>query len=185
MSSVTIFGQAPTVAEELVSVPKSMLSKEQLRQVEVNNIMENISNPEEYNSIMAYGRAVGVAISDGLSAVVDQADRFGSTNVGQFTMYIIAFKVIGAKLIAIVGGLFFWIFGMAILIYIRKKLVTPIRVVKVNEGLFKRKEYEILPSMLDEWYEKRNYRDSLNPIAVNTLLMGVLTLMCFIAVVLV
>lgn len=75
--------------QEMVSVPKSMLTQQQLTQVKVEEQVETIS---KYAGL---GREVGEAINGGLSAVTTHTAAFAKTEVGQFTMFIIAWKVLG------------------------------------------------------------------------------------------
>ena len=62
------------------------------------------------------GGEIGTAVKEGLSAVVDVADKFGSTDVGKFTMTLIAWKVMGKDVIRIILGLLF-IFVVTVIIF--------------------------------------------------------------------
>ena len=42
-----------------------------------------------------------------LNAVVDVSEKFGNTKVGTFTMYLIAWKVVGVDITRIILGLLF------------------------------------------------------------------------------
>jgi hypothetical protein len=79
------------------------IAKVQAQQV-TNQVVEQVST---YSKIAGIGKEVGIAVKEGLLAVVDVADKFGGTNVGKFTMTMIAWKIIGKDIFRIVIGLVF------------------------------------------------------------------------------
>lgn len=167
-----------------------MLSQKQLDELASkkidNRVTEMLDNmPDDYNEIMAYGKTIGVAIREGLSAVVDEADHFSNTNVGQFTMYLIAFKVFGEQVLKLAVVIMFWLISLVVLLYMRRRLLKPSKVLVSTEGFFSKKEYKIGPSPLDLWFEKRDITDNLTPLTTNTLLIAILSVMCFIALILI
>ena len=87
------------------------------------------------------GRETGVAVSAGLNAVVDVAEKFGETNVGQITVALIVWRVAGADIVLIVMGLMSITIGIWFMIYWskRRKQVTKWTHVPVLGGLWSRR----------------------------------------------
>lgn len=84
--------------EEVVSVPKSILTKEQAGKLAEYNFAKKV---ETYGKWVGVGHEVGVAVNEGLSAVTTQANSFASTPVGKWTMAVIVFKVVGKDIIGL------------------------------------------------------------------------------------
>ena len=100
---------------------------------------------DTYGKWVGVGGEVGAAVREGLDAVVDVADKFGKTDVGKFTMYMVAWKVIGKDLVRIVLGIIFIIGFTWFLIYSFKTTCLDRRVVLRNPGFMKYpKEYKII-----------------------------------------
>lgn len=108
---------------------------------------------KQYGDWVGVGGEVGQAIEEGLTAVVDVADKFGKTDVGKFTMVLIAWKVMGKDIIKIILGLLF--FGVLVFMlsrYYRRTIADRrILVKRTPQGVWKRdiKEYEVVESSLD------------------------------------
>ena len=85
-----IYAQSQTVDNRVV-VDKSILTPDQLAKLQAdaltNQVVEQVST---YSKIAGVGKEVGIAVREGLTAVVDIADKFGGTDVGKFTMVMIA-----------------------------------------------------------------------------------------------
>ena len=100
--------QTTTTPDNRVVVDKSILTPDQIAKVQAqqvtNQVVEQVST---YSKIAGIGKEVGIAVKEGLLAVVDVADKFGGTNVGKFTMTMIAWKIIGKDIFRIVIGLVF------------------------------------------------------------------------------
>lgn len=104
---------------------------------------------ETYGNWVGVGGEIGTAIEEGLSAVVGVADKFGKTDVGKFTLVMVAWKVIGKDIIRIVLGFIFLIIFTWLLIYSFKKTCVETKVLIKNEnpGFFKYpkiKEWKII-----------------------------------------
>jgi hypothetical protein len=56
---------------------------------------------------VAVGKEIGIGVKESLMAVVDVADKFGGTRVGNFTMLMVAWKILYKDLIRILLGLIF------------------------------------------------------------------------------
>ena len=101
---------AQEVMPEMIYVNKNDLTVEQQLKItaeqEAKLLEQRIST---YGNWAGVGKEVGIAVSEGLNAVVDVADKFGGTNVGRFTMVLVAWKVVGRDLVRIAIGLLFYV----------------------------------------------------------------------------
>lgn len=87
--------------------PTSYMTPEQLAKYEADiRVAELQKKLDIYGNWVGVGGEVGTAVREGLNAVVDVADKFGKTDVGRFTMILVAWKVIGKDIMRIVLGFF-------------------------------------------------------------------------------
>jgi hypothetical protein len=100
------YSQNQPAPQETVTIPKSELTSDQLKKIEMDNQIEKI---KQYGEWVGVGKEVGVAVREGLTAVVDVADKFGNTDVGKFTMIMVAWKILGEDIIKIILGIAFLI----------------------------------------------------------------------------
>jgi hypothetical protein len=142
--------QAQTQPTKQVGDPTTYMTGEQLAKYYSDiKIAELEKKLETYGNWVGVGGEVGTAIKEGLTAVVDVADHFGSTDVGKFTMILVAWKVIGKDIVRIVLGLIFIAVFTWLLIYSFKRTCVERRILvkKSNPGFMKYpkvKEYEII-----------------------------------------
>jgi hypothetical protein len=132
--------------------PAQIASYEAQAQIEKANaeIAKLERKLETYGKWVGVGGEIGQAVKDGLTSVVDVADKFGSTNVGRFTMIMIAWKVMGKEVVQIILGLLFFITFLTTLILIFRRIVLPRRIKIENPGFFKYpKKYELVKTELD------------------------------------
>lgn len=152
---VTITTQAQTTTPEKVGDPTSYMTPEQLAKyhsdMEVAALQKKL---ETYGNWVGVGGEVGEAVRSGLEAVVDVADQFGQTDVGKFTLVLVAWKVMGKDTIRILLGFIFialvtWIFMRVYRnTYHTKRVLTE----RIPNGWFRRatKKYSLIePDM--EW----------------------------------
>ena len=57
-----------------------------------------------YGKWVGIGKEVGVAVNESLGALTSTADDFSKTNVGKFTMVLVAYKVLGTDMIQLIFG---------------------------------------------------------------------------------
>ena len=117
-------------SEQLVTVPKRYVSTEGLN--------HQASQPAASQWI-GVGREIGVATREGLNAVVDTAEKFGSTKVGTFVMVMIAWKIMAKDVLGIVLGIPLLLGGIALWMWAMKRLFFGYRVLAKHDG--KVKEY--------------------------------------------
>lgn len=117
--------QAVKDGDQIVSVPKKYVSSEGLNyQAEATPVGKWIG----------MGREIGIATREGLNAVVDTAEKFGTTKVGTFVMIMVAWSIMGKSVFGIIlgiplliGGVLLWMWGM-------KRVFFGYRVLEKKEG---------------------------------------------------
>ncbi len=140
------------VQDQKITVRQSDLTPDQLAKIKLQEANDELQKKvDTYGKWIGVGGEIGTAVKDGLNAVVDVADKFGSTNVGKFTMTMIAWKVIGKDIVKIILGLIFFITYTWVLIYSYKRTCTARRVLLSNPGFMKYpKTYQIVESKFED-----------------------------------
>jgi len=99
--------------QEKIVVNVDDLTPEQLQKIKETERLKTMNEKiETYGKWVGVGNEVGVAIKEGLSAVSDVAIKFSDSNVGKFTMVLIAWKVVGKDIVRILLGIIFIIFSV-------------------------------------------------------------------------
>lgn len=115
----------------LVTVPRKYVSTEGLTH----------AKDEPVSKWIGFGREIGEATKEGLSAVVDQAERFGTTRVGNFVMLMVAWRILGHDLLRVVLGVPLYLFGVGIWIWSYRRFFMTRRVLVKEDKANKTKEY--------------------------------------------
>ena len=68
------------------------------------NLKNGKTELESYAEYIGVGKEIGIAISEGLKAVVNEAEHFSETNVGLYTMALIAWAIVGQDIVQIMIG---------------------------------------------------------------------------------
>ena len=112
--AVPVFAQQTTqqTVEETVVVKKSDLTAEQLAKVQHQEVVDKLGAYKEYAEM---GRGVGLAVGESLKAVKDVAVDLSNTNVGKFTMFLIAWKVMAKDVIGMGDVVFGYMVGIPLL----------------------------------------------------------------------
>lgn len=133
-----------------VGDPTTYMTPEQLAKYNADiRVAELEKKLEVYGKWVGVGGEVGTAIREGLDAVVDVSDKFGKTDVGKYTMILVAWKVIGKDIVRIILG-FIFIFIMTLLfikVYNNTFRAKKILIENSNPGFLrypKVKKYEIV-----------------------------------------
>jgi hypothetical protein len=104
--------------EKMVTVPESSLTDKQKADAVQRDMSDRV---QQYGKWVGIGREVGDAVNEGMNAVNVQANNFARTPVGEWTMFVIVFKVIGARLIRYCVGLGMFIVGIPIWMWSYRK----------------------------------------------------------------
>ena len=126
--SVSVFAQQKSDdADQVVTVPKKYVSAEGLsHQVE--------SAPQKVSQWIGVGQEIGIATREGLNAVVDTAEKFGTTKVGTFVMVMIAWKIMAKEVLGVILGIPLLIAGVSVWFWVMKRLFFGYRVLEKKEG---------------------------------------------------
>ncbi len=140
-----------------VVVDKSMLTPEQLAKVQMAQTTEQVQHVaeqvQEVGKFAGVGKEIGEAVNGSLSAITENANKFANTKVGVFTMWIVAFKVLGDNVIRLGLSLICMILFTGIFTWIWGKNFIPRRILSEEiEGpdKTKTKKYVLFPTNLDE-----------------------------------
>jgi hypothetical protein len=141
---------AQTVNEK-ITVNTSDLTVDQLAKIKAEAEVKELQKKlETYGNWVGVGGEIGNAVKEGLTAVVDVADKFGKTDVGKFTLVMVAWKVMGKDVVQIVLGIFFFFIFSTVLIWLYKRLIVARKVMVENPGFLRYpKKYEVVKTELD------------------------------------
>lgn len=131
--------------------PEQYLTKEQLDKYNQDlKIAELEKKLQTYGNWVGIGGEIGDAVKEGLSAVVDVADKFSGTNVGKFTMFMIAWKIMGDNIFGYMFGTLYFLISTIVFVRIFRRLIRPRKMV-INDPGFLRypKKCEIIPAPFD------------------------------------
>lgn len=128
-------------SDEVVTVPKKYVSSEGLNHVKEK---ENVEPPEVLNKWIGIGKEVGIATKEGLNSVVDVSEKFGTTNVGHFVMFMIAWRFFGSEIFhnifhifigipLLVGGCLIWYWSLRRFFFSRRVLIKQDKNAKTKE----------------------------------------------------
>lgn len=137
--------------------PEQYLTSEQMAKYQSDlKVAELEKKLQTYGNWVGVGSEIGIAVREGLSAVVEVSDQFGKTEVGKFTMIMIAWKVMGKDVIKIFIGLVF-LFATLLISYksMRKTLFGFNRKIKGNGLQFwKPKEYQWVSGTFSDYSDE-------------------------------
>lgn len=145
---------------EKVVVNKSDLTTTQLLKIESDaKIAELQKKLETYGNWVGVGGEIGTAVKESLLAVVDVADKFGSTKVGKFTLVMVAWKVMGKDIVRIgLGLLLILVVTIFVFINYRKNFTTrKVRIKGNTLAFWIPREYELVEPKTYEGFEFVRY----------------------------
>lgn len=134
-------------AQETVTVRKSDLTADQLKKLETDRITQQLGQYKEWSEM---GRGIGIAVKDSLYAVKDVAIDFSKTDVGKFTLFLVAWKIMAKDVLSmgdmVVGylvGIPLLFTGMIVLIWSYRRQCLPQRIL-IEDSKEKGKKWGIL-----------------------------------------
>lgn len=108
------------------------------------------------NQKIGWGKEIGEMISQALMSVVNVAEKFSDTNVGKFTIGMVAWKVMGKEVVRILLGFIFlgaitWLF---VKVYKNTYVPKKILIERTPNGWFRRttKKYQVITPETWEGY---------------------------------
>ena len=85
--------------------------------------------------------------SNDVIPIVDVSDKFGKTDVGKFTLVMIAWKVMGQDVIGIIVGLLFFFVSITVVTVGFNRIIRDKKILIENPGFFSYpKKYEVIKS---------------------------------------
>ena len=133
--------------EKKYTLPASQLTAEQLAEIEAAEWEKKM---ERYGNWVGVGGEIGDAMREGFEAL----GEFSDTDLGRFTMWLIAWKVVGKDVVRILLGLLFFFLITWLFLKVYRNTYAVKRVAKVRHPFFKRfvksTEYEIVEPN-DDW----------------------------------
>lgn len=145
--SLKSLAQSSVNQDDKITVKTSDLTVDQLAKIKAQQEIETLQKKlTTYGNWVGVGGEIGAAVKESLNGVVDVADKFGKTDVGRFTMIMVAWKVIGKDIVRMVLG-FLLITVMSIfIIKSYKRTCTTHRVCTKSNGIqfWKPKEYTMV-----------------------------------------
>lgn len=140
---------AAPASEETVTLKKSDLTPEQAQRLEQGKIVAQLGAYKEYAEM---GRGIGLAVGESLRSVKDVVVDFSKTDVGRFTLFLVAWKVMAKDVLEmgdqvvgyVFGPILFMVVGSVLIwSYRRQCLPRQVLLKKTKEG----KEYAwLLPN---------------------------------------
>lgn len=98
----------------------------------------------EADKYLEFGKRLGGAVDGALGAVVNQANVFGKTEVGRFTLFLVGWKLFGRDVIRYIFGFFFFIISLSCIIWSYWKLCVPRKILVGFDKTTKVKTYKIV-----------------------------------------
>ncbi len=91
----------------------------------------------------ALAKKIGTATREALNGVVDVSDKFSKTDIGHFVLFMVAWKIIGQKALAVVVGLPLFIAGVGVWFLVMRRFMLPYRVLIKEDKATKTKEWAV------------------------------------------
>ena len=142
--------------DQKITVRQSDLTVDQIAKIKLEQANEELQKKlDTYGKWVGVGGEIGNAVKEGLNAVVDVSDKFSKTDVGKFTMLMIAWKVIGRDVLRIIIGFVFFICFTVFMFQHYKKNFTVHRICTESNGwkFWLPKKYELVTPSDYDGYE--------------------------------
>lgn len=128
---------AQVVDKEIV-VKESDLTPGQLEKIKQRKVYDKI---EEIGKYAGMGKEIGTGVREGLIAIKDVSTDLADTGLGKFTMFLIAYKIIGKDIIQFVVGFVFLAVFLSFFIWSYRKNCVP-RSILIREDKDGGKDYK-------------------------------------------
>lgn len=136
--------------EKTVSIPESQLTEQQKAALKLQQVDTTV---EKAHGWVGISKELGQAFDSALSSLTIRSNEFAGTKVGKFTMFIVAWKVMGDEAaeflnvcVHILGGFIELIIFLPLLVWSYRRTSLDRRVCITNEGFFlwPKKTYEVI-----------------------------------------
>ena len=136
----------PTFGGEKITVDSDDLDSSTLKRV----LSKKGSEMGDVRSWVGIGKEVGEAVSGALGAVVDKAEHFGKTDVGRFTMFLVAWKLFGKDILDRALVLLLTTSALVIAVWSYYRTSIPRRMLVKRDKPNKIKEWKVVNDPVDE-----------------------------------
>jgi hypothetical protein len=140
-------GIAQTQAVEKVTVPKNMLTTDQIKALETQELQSKI---ETYGKWVGIGNEVGKAVDGSLKAITSNAVDLSKTGLGKYTMFLVAWKVMGTSVIQLFIGLLFGMVFVPLFVWSYWRMCIPRRVLVQDSADKKTQDWEVINKTDDD-----------------------------------
>ena len=127
--------------EKTYQLKESQLTEEQKTQLRNTNVIG------ESTGWIGFGKEVGQAMKEGLAALNEEVNKFSQSDAGHFTMFVIAYHVMGKDLLHAAFGTFFTaVFFVMFSFFYYRNCVTRKVLIEKSGTLFstKVKKYQVV-----------------------------------------
>lgn len=128
---------AQQMGDELVTVPKRYVSADGIAKAQQQSSVDAIGN------WAGVGREIGIAVREGLNGVVDLSERFGKAEVGRFVLFMVAWKILGHELLAVVLGIPLFVAGVALWAFLLRRFFLPRRLLVEHDPQTKVRKWQV------------------------------------------
>lgn len=144
-------------AEDVVTAPAKSLTSEQLLHVRSGELATKV---ESYGKWVGFGREIGTAVNETLSALTKNTEDLANTRVGTVAMILVVWKVAGSDMIRagrdllrIPIGIFLEIVLIAFCVWSLRRMVFghPVLISKAKDGT---KTYQWVPGAVQRQSEQ-------------------------------
>lgn len=112
MLAMGLGAQTPNPGDQMVTVPKNWVQTERQAQLQ---------STEQSSPYLGIGKEIGDAVKGSLESVVEVSNKFADTPVGKFTLFILAWKLIGREMLGVLLGLPLYLAGIALWVWFARR----------------------------------------------------------------
>lgn len=135
-------GEGAVAEARPIMVDASDLPPELLQKIQTKQKLK------EYGEYAKWGHEIGVAVSESLDAVSENATKLADTNVGKVAVFLVAWKVMAKDIVHLSVGIPFVFLGICIVVWSYWRNCVPRRVLVKQEE--KIKTFELKAGTRDE-----------------------------------
>lgn len=136
--------------DKMVSVPESQLTEQQKTALKLQQVDTTI---EKAHGWVGIGKEMGQAFDSALASLTERSNQFANTKVGKFTMFLVAWKVMGDQaagllnaIVHIVGGIVELAVFLPLFLWSYRRTCLDRKICTSSEGFFlwPKKTYEVV-----------------------------------------
>jgi hypothetical protein len=94
--------------KKMVSVPEDQLTEQQKLALKIQAVDSTV---EKAHGWVGIGKEIGQAVDGALASINQRSNEFAETRVGKFTMFLVAWKVLGEQAAAVANATVHFVYG--------------------------------------------------------------------------